>query len=151
MKKILIVPLLIFMIVSCHKEQLSVSRSVNNNLLLRQDTIHPTSFPPVSRAAGVFYFLNQSSYPISGYTTRSHYVLYDNGNFELQYADNGGLEYRGRYTEANSLITFNWEGWSAAGPWGATGRLKGDTLTVAYNIIMALSDFEDAVYLREPK
>lgn len=151
MKKILIVPLLIFIIVSCHKEQLSVSRSVNNNLPPRQDTTHPTGFPPVSGAAGVFYFLKQSSYPVREYTTRSRYVLYDNGTFGLQYGDKGGLEYRGSYTKADSLITFNWEGWSTAGPWGATGRLKGDTMTVAYNIIMAMSDFEDAVYLREPK
>lgn len=146
------------MIASCHKEQLPVLRSANNNLLPRQDTthptsfppVHPTSFPPVSGAAGVFYFLNQASYPVRGYTTRSRYILYDNGNFALQYDADGGLEYRGSYTKVDSLITFNWEGWSTAGPWGASGRLKGDTLTVAYNIIMELSDFEDAVYLREP-
>src|SRR4029078_1075571 len=103
MKKILIALLLIFMIASCHKEQLSVLRSANNNLLPRQDTAHPTSFPPVSGAVGVFYFLNPASYPVRGYTTRSRYVLYDNGNFELQYADNGGLKYLGRYTGANSI------------------------------------------------
>jgi len=151
MKKILIALLLIFMIASCHKEQLSVLRSANNNLLPRQDTTHPTSFPPVSGAAGVFYFLNQASYPISGYTTRSRYILYDNGNFALQYDAYGGLEYRGSYQKVDSLITFNWEGWSTAGSWGATGILRDDTLTVAYNIIMELSDFEDAVYLRESK
>jgi hypothetical protein len=150
MKKILIAPLLIFMIASCHKEQLSVLRSANNNLLPRQDTTHPTSFPTVSGAAGVFYFLNQASYPVRGYTTSSRYILYDNGKFALQYGAYSGLEYRGSYTKVDSLITFNWEGWSTAGPWGATGRLKGDTLTVAFNIIMELSDFEDAVYLREP-
>ena len=36
----------------------------------------------------------------------------------------------------------------AAGPWGATGTLRGDTLTVGYNTVMSMSDFEDAVYLR---
>jgi len=49
----------------------------------------------------------------------------------LQYE---GGEYRGRYTEANGDIVFDWEGWSVAGPWGAIG-------------IMRLSDFEDAVYV----
>lgn len=39
-------------------------------------------------------------------------------------------EYRGRYTEANGVITFEWDGWSRAGPWGATGTLNGDSLTV---------------------
>ena len=27
-------------------------------------------------------------------------------------------------------MTFEWEGWSVAGPWGASGTLKGDALTV---------------------
>lgn len=26
------------------------------------------------------------------------------------------------------VIRFEWDGWSAAGPWGATGTLQGDTL-----------------------
>jgi hypothetical protein len=103
----------------------------------------------VSGAAGVFYFLNQASYPVRWYTARSRYILYDNGNFALQYDEYGGLEYRGSYTKVASLITFNWEGWSTAGPWGATATLRGDTLTVTYNDIMMMTDFEDAVYLRK--
>jgi hypothetical protein len=87
---------------------------------------------------------------VSGYTTRSRYVLYDNGAFALQYSDNGGFEYLGGYTAANGIITFKWDGWSTAGPWGATGTLKGDTLTVAYSEGMMMADFEDAVYLKNP-
>ena len=43
------------------------------------------------------------------------------------------------------MIKFEWEGWSVAGPWGATGTLKGDSLTVHYNEIMRHTDFEDAL------
>jgi hypothetical protein len=60
-----------------------------------------------------------------------------------------GIQYKGGYTPTNNSISFTWEGWSVAGPWEATGTLKRDTLTVAYNLIMAMSDFEDAVYLRK--
>jgi hypothetical protein len=48
------------------------------------------------------------------------------------------------------VITFDWEGWSAAGPWGATGSIRGDSLTVEFNLIMQLTDFEDAVYALVP-
>jgi hypothetical protein len=39
-------------------------------------------------------------------------------------------------------------GWSVAGPWGATGTLQGATLIVQDKLIVGLSAFEDAVYLR---
>ena len=34
----------------------------------------------------------------------------------------------------NGVITFEWEGWSVAGPWGATGTLQGATLIVQDNL-----------------
>jgi hypothetical protein len=66
----------------------------------------------------------------------------------LHYPSLGGGGYRGGYEDANGVITFVWEGWSAAGPWGAAGTLKGDSLTVQYNQVMQLTDFKDAVYVR---
>ena len=48
--------------------------------------------------------------------------------------------------KTNDFIDFEWEGWSAAGPWGAAGIINGDLLTVQYNLIMQLTDFEDGVY-----
>jgi hypothetical protein len=39
-------------------------------------------------------------------------------------------------------------GWSSAGPWGAAGTLGGNSLTVRYNLIMQMTDFEDAIYVR---
>jgi hypothetical protein len=75
--------------------------------------------------------------------------LYDNGAFVLEFpVCSCPGAYRGTYTEANGIITFMWEGWSIAGPWGATASLEGDMLAVRYNPIMQLSDFEDAVYRR---
>ena len=84
------------------------------------------------------------SYPLGNTTSGSHYELYDNGAFALQFPGIG--EYRGTYKETDGTITFSWEGWSVAGPWGATGTLANDRLVVRYNLIMQLSDFEDAVY-----
>ena len=106
----------------------------------------PASFPPVSGQARIFVFDHQLEYPVHDYTKNSRFVLYGSGAFALQYAGRG--EYRGRYTEANGVITFEWDGWSLAGPWGATGSLIDDSLSVRYNVIMQLTDFEDAVYLR---
>ena len=109
----------------------------------------PTTFPPLTGQARTFDFDRQLSYAVSNYTRNSRFVLYDNGAFVLYY-QSLGLAYRGGYTEANGVVTFAWEGWSSAGSWGATGRIRADTLTVQYNVIMQLTDFEDAVYARMP-
>jgi len=110
----------------------------------------PRGFPAVSPPARIYVAVDSPLYPIHGSPLASRYVLYDDGTFALQYssANYPFFEYRGAYKEANALITFEWEGWSTAGPWGATGSLSDDSLTVRYNIIMQLSDFEDGVYRR---
>ena len=100
-------------------------------------------FPPPTGPSRTFAFADQSAYEVRDYTRSSSFVLYDNGAFALRYP---GFEYRGRWSEANGVIDFTWEGWSVAGSWRATGMLNAGTLTVQYNIIMAMSDFEDAVY-----
>ena len=104
-------------------------------------------FPPLSGPSRTFTFdRSLASSGVQSYTTNSRFILYDNGAFVLKYDDPGG-EYRGGYTETNGDITFDWEGWSVAGPWGATGTLADETLTVRYNFIMMMTDFEDAVYV----
>jgi hypothetical protein len=108
----------------------------------------PTNFPALSGPSRTFVFEHELSYRVRDHTRRSRFVLYDNGAFVLQYV--GGGDYRGGYSDANGIITFEWEGWSDAGPWGARGTLKGDSLTVEYNLIMQLSEFEDAVYTMMP-
>jgi hypothetical protein len=114
---------------------------------------------PLSVTDQVFYFSNSSANPITCNNTyctvRSRYILHKDGSFLLQYDyDEGneyrrGIQYKGRLTQTNNSVSFTWEGWSVAGPWGATGTLRGDTLTVGYNMIMVLSDFVDGVYLRK--
>ena len=104
-------------------------------------TVPAADFPTVAGPARIYLAAN--SWPLP-----SRYVLYDDGRFALQYI--GINDYRGTYKEANGVITFEWEGWSTAGPWGAAGSITDAALTVRYNLIMQLSDFEDAVYSRVP-
>ena len=103
-----------------------------------------SDFPPVSRPARIYAFDRQASYPVQWYTVGSRYVLYDDGTFALQYLTAG--EYRGRNREASATVTFDFDSFSAA---GATAALAGDTLTVRYTLLMSLSDFDDAIYVRE--
>lgn len=133
------------------------SPSVRNELTASPSPTPPPArnFPPLSGASQIFTFDHELSHRVSDYTKQSRFVLYDNGAFVLEYANlpicNCRGTYRGGYTQANGIITLEWEGWSIAGPWGATGTLNGDTLTVRYDLIMALSDFEDAAYVRTPQ
>jgi hypothetical protein len=101
-------------------------------------------FPPVLGTARTFNYDSALLYFVSEYTKHSRFVLYDNGDFALQYGSD--FEYRGRYSEANGVITFEQEVSRGGGPWGATGTLQGDLLTVRYSDRMRMSDFEDAVY-----
>jgi hypothetical protein len=107
-----------------------------------------TAFPPLSGPSRTFVFDRELSYRVSEYTKTSRFVLYDNGAFVLQYPSLGEGGYRGGYTDANGVMTFEWEGWSLAGPWSASGSLRGDALTVQYNQVMQFTDFEDAVYVQ---
>ena len=83
---------------------------------------------------------------------RSRYLLFDDGSFAMQYApwtvDAARLEFRGRYTLSNGDIVFDWDAWSAAGPWGASGTITDDVLSVEYNTVMMFTDFIDGVYQR---
>ena len=104
----------------------------------------PTAAPPVIGPADIYSFSGRLSYPIRDYTTASRFVLYHNGTFALQYVSLGG-EYLGTYRRENGLISFRFV---ADGRWVATGTLNGDLLEVRYDVIMELSDFENAVYRR---
>ena len=101
-------------------------------------------FPPVRAGASVYNRTTRSYVPGS-----SRYVLYDDNTFALQYwrPDCGFFEYPGEYQREDSAISFHFDGYSIAGAWVATGTLDGQTLTVAYNLVMQMSDFEDGVYV----
>ena len=88
----------------------------------------------------------RTSAPRSTWTLGSRYVLYDDGAFALQFLS--GREYRGVFQQEGGAITFQWQDSSLAGPWGATGTVTDELLNVRYNLIMELSDFENAVYRR---
>ena len=108
-------------------------------------------FPAVSRPGRVYVATTEPSYAgYHGGTLKSRYVLYDDRAFALQYASPrfGNFEYRGTYTESNGEVVFQWEGSSAAGPWGATGVITEESLTVSYNLIMQHTDFEDGMFVR---
>lgn len=111
----------------------------------------PTAKPPLPPLSEgrVFAFQSaaQTGQTLAWYTPGSRYVLFDNGMFVLEYPHGS---YRGTYKQDGPTITFEWEGWSVAGPWGATGTLLDDQLTVRYNMIMIMSDFEDAIYTLKP-
>jgi hypothetical protein len=109
-----------------------------------------TEFPPLEGPSRTFVFARELAHPVSQITTNSRFVLYDNGAFVVQYGANGNPGYRGGYKETDGVIRFDWQGWSTAGPWGATGRLNGNVLTVEFNLVMQMSDFEDAVYTLTP-
>lgn len=104
-----------------------------------------SGFAAVSRTARIYVAAaSPSSSLLDG---SSRYVLYENGAFRLQYSYSRN-EYGGSYEDTNGLITFHWQGWSKAGPWGAAGSLRDNSLTVRYNVSMHLNDFEDGVYIR---
>jgi hypothetical protein len=97
----------------------------------------------------VFAFDRELEYHVAAYTAQSRFVLYDDRRFALQFRG-GDSGYAGKYAEKAGTVSLEWDGWSAAGPWGATGTLTGDSLIVRYNTIMLLTDFEDAVYKLKP-
>lgn len=105
-----------------------------------------STMPPLTGPSRTFGFERALGASPFAYTEHSSFILYDNGAFVLRY----GLsqrDYPGTYAIDNGELTFQFEGFSDAKPWGAKGTLLGDTLTVRYSLIMALSDFDDAVYV----
>ena len=108
----------------------------------------PVPFPALSKP-GTIYIESGASYSVARVPTVSRYVLYDDGTHALQIASSPkAMEFTGRWTRSDSTVVFEWDGWSTAGPWGATATVRGNELVVRYNLIMLLSDFEDATYVR---
>jgi hypothetical protein len=113
------------------------------------------AFPALSRAGDVYQELG-TPYASAGSLTfhngllASRFILYRDGTFGLQFVSGrfGFFEYGGSYVRADSSVALTWDGWSTAGTWGTTVTARGDTLRIAYNQIMALSDFVDASYVR---
>ena len=102
-------------------------------------------YPAAPPSAEVYDRLTPSS--VVGHSSR--YVLYDDNAFELQYLTDTGrlVTYPGEYARSGPAIAFDFDGWSAAGPWRAVGTLEQKRLHVEYNIVMWLTDFENGVYV----
>jgi len=108
------------------------------------------AWPPVLTPARVYVGPDEPATTYHGSPLASRFVLHDDGSFALPYssARHQFFAYQGTYREANGAVIFDWEGWSAAGPWGATATITDEALDVRYNLIMQLSDFVDKVYRR---
>ena len=100
--------------------------------------------PPPTGPFRTFVFERGLWPNVHGYTNSSQFLLYDNGAFALVYSSE--LRYLGRYVEEDTILSMTWDGWSVAGPWGATALRSGERLTVLFNLVMQMSDFEDAIY-----
>ena len=112
-------------------------------------------FPQTTRP-GRIYRGDDSIYALFDFSHQgrlaSRYVLYEDATFALQFVSPrfGFFEYAGEYAQVDSLIDFAFDGWSTAGPWEATGTLRGDSLIVEYNDVMWWSDFINGTYVRSP-
>jgi hypothetical protein len=103
-------------------------------------------FPPPEKPALIYDRLTPHIW--DAHTTR--YVLYDDNTFELQgyiFERNSYYAFTGKYSRTDTEISFEYDGWSTAGPWIATGIFEDEYLIVEYNIVMWLSDFEPGVYV----
>ena len=109
----------------------------------------PGGQPPLTGPSITYLFSGQLSFPVSGFTTRSRYVLYDNGAFALHYE---GIQfvYVGVYRPGeDGRIYLDFDADGAVNEYSdAWGTLKDGLLEVRYNLLMQHSDFEDAAYTR---
>ena len=103
----------------------------------------PLPQPPGSQR---YDFSAPLNYAVATYTTTSSYVLGPGRNFALQYPLLGG-QYVGTFEQDGNRINFRF---AADGRWDAAGTLDGDSMTVEYNVIMQMSDFDNAIYKRAP-
>lgn len=110
-------------------------------------TAQPNPQPPLGELVATYVFSGPLDYAISGFTTGSQYVLYDNGVFGLRY-DAFAHVYWGTYRQENATIAFLFDGHRTANGGIATGTLKADLLEIRYSEMMQHSDFENAVYRR---
>jgi hypothetical protein len=99
---------------------------------------NPQSPTPTAEVAAIY--VRQSPSFIPG---PLRYVLYVDSTFSLQ--TDSCCDVGGRYSRADSAITFNFQ----LAAWVATGIIDGDYMGVKYNQMMLFDDFEDGVYLRQ--
>lgn len=112
------------------------------------------SFPTVPSGALVFDRVSSSSFQ-----GRQRFVLFTDGTFSLQYArENGAVPggpssfaYTGEFSRADSVLKFDFAASNTAGAWTATAVVRGDSLSVEFNVVMQFADFEDGLYVHTPQ
>ena len=116
-----------------------------------------SGFPALERAGDIYAEVGAPySYPASlqfhGGSIVSRLVLYRDRRFELQFSSArfGFFAYGGSYVRTGASIDFSWDGWSTAGPWGATGTVHDAVVHLGYNQVMQLTDFVDGDYALVP-
>ena len=138
---------LIAVVTACSSASLPFAPATSSAATPTPSPTPPPIVPGVAPPAGTYVFTD-TGLNVASWTRRSRFILGDDGRFVLRYEGSG--VYRGTYRYSDGILTFEWEGWSIAGPWGATGSFRDDVLTVTFNIVMQLSDFENASYKRVP-
>lgn len=109
-------------------------------------TVQPLPTVQVPAGSSRYDFAGPLTHRVASYTTTSVYVLNPAGTFALRYPElSATLAYVGTYQQDGDHISFRF---SSDGRWEAEGTLNDDSLTVRYNIIMEMSDFDNAIYKR---
>jgi len=85
---------------------------------------------------------------VQPYTIASRYVIRGDGTFVLQFPTLPNGELPGKYREVDGRITFDFD-WNGQRT-GATGVFSVSEMTVTYNEMMSLSDFENGIYVKTP-
>lgn len=113
------------------------------------EPLHPPAFPQVP-AGSVLYLRSDSTF--DGLIL-SRYVLHPDSTMSLQFSSvrSGVIGYPGRYRRTDSVIALDFRDATTLGrwEWEAVGTLRGDSLHVAYNAVMAFADFVNGVYVKE--
>lgn len=106
----------------------------------------PGNLPP-SGVAGTYRYVGPLDHPVNSYTETSSLVLDRAGVFTLRFDTCCGGGYVGRYEVVDGRLRFTFTGDNR---WEAIGTFNDELLELRYNDIMAMSDFDNAVYRQAP-
>lgn len=130
---------------------LVVSRGIadlGGEVLADSVTIDFSTTGSVAPFAGTWDRLSPHSQP----GDYSRFILHADGRFEIEGITNlGPYRFAGSFfgdASTSNTISLLFDDGNLAGPWTAVGVIRGDTLSVTYNIVAQLADFEDGTYLR---
>lgn len=108
----------------------------------------PPTLPTITAPSALFRRITPASYGSDSYllslaADSAFILIFPNGEMYGAWS--------GRYERADSVLIFHFQGPSPAGELTARGTLRGDTLLLRYDELMQMTDFEDGVYVRDPR